>query len=90
MCWINQALLTFALLLVVPFAAAHGVADGDRAFLESSTGLQIIPYIYLGAKHMVTGYDHLLFLFGVVFFLTRFNDIVKFFKGLFNLTLHLV
>ncbi|MBR9790466.1 MAG: HupE/UreJ family protein [Pseudomonadota bacterium] len=73
--WINQALLTFALLLVVPFAAAHGVADGDRAFLESSTGLQIIPYIYLGAKHMVTGYDHLLFLFGVIFFLYRLKDV---------------
>ena len=56
-------------------AFAHGVADGDRAFLEASTGLQVIPYIYLGAKHMVTGYDHLLFLFGVIFFLYRLKDV---------------
>ena len=56
-------------------AFAHGVADGDRAFLEASSGLQVIPYIYLGAKHMVTGYDHLLFLFGVIFFLYRLKDV---------------
>ena len=56
-------------------AFAHGVADGDRAFLEASSGLQVIPYMYLGAKHMVTGYDHLLFLFGVIFFLYRLKDV---------------
>ena len=55
--------------------AAHGVADGDRAFLEQVSGMQIGPYIYLGAKHMITGYDHLLFLFGVIFFLYRMKDI---------------
>ena len=37
-----------------------------------------LEYIRLGAEHMLTGYDHLLFLFGVMFFLTRFTDIVKF------------
>jgi hypothetical protein len=51
------------------------VADGDKAFLEQVTGMQIGPYIYLGAKHMITGYDHLLFLFGVIFFLYRMKDI---------------
>lgn len=43
---------------------AHGVDDSTRNFLNNNTGLQIIPFIYIGAKHMVTGYDHLLFLVG--------------------------
>ncbi|MES2626683.1 MAG: HupE/UreJ family protein [Pseudomonadota bacterium] len=54
---------------------AHGVAEGDARYLESVTGLQFIPYLYLGAKHMVTGYDHLLFLAGVIFFLFRLRDV---------------
>ena len=54
---------------------AHGVADEDKLFLAQSTGLNLLPYLYLGAKHMVTGYDHLLFLFGVIFFLYRLRDI---------------
>jgi hypothetical protein len=56
-------------------AAAHGVVGGDAVFLASATGWQIAPYLYLGAKHMVTGYDHLLFLLGVIFFLYRLHDI---------------
>jgi hypothetical protein len=56
-------------------AFAHGVADDDKAFFEQSSGMHIIPFIYLGAKHMVTGYDHLLFLFGVIFFLYRLRDV---------------
>jgi hypothetical protein len=56
-------------------AAAHGVAEDDRSFIEQATGTQLIPYTYLGAKHMVTGYDHLLFLVGVIFFLYRLRDI---------------
>ena len=54
---------------------AHGVADGDAAFIESNRGVQFIPFIYLGAKHMVSGYDHLLFLFGVIFFLYHLKDV---------------
>lgn len=56
-------------------ACAHGITGGDQVFLEQNTGIQLIPFIYLGAKHMVTGYDHLLFLAGVIFFLYRFKDI---------------
>ena len=56
-------------------AAAHGVADADKQFLEQSTGPQIGAFLYLGAKHMITGYDHLLFLFGVVFFLYRIKQV---------------
>jgi hypothetical protein len=60
---------------VVPMAFPHGVAEGDALFIEQASGTQLIPYIYLGAKHMVTGYDHLLFLVGVIFFLYRMKDV---------------
>lgn len=53
----------------------HGVAEGDKGFIEQSVGPQLIPFTYLGAKHMVTGYDHLLFLLGVIFFLHRMRDV---------------
>jgi len=66
---------TVAATVVTSAACAHGVSDGDKSFIESNPGINIIPYIYLGAKHMVTGYDHLLFLFGVIFFLYRLKDV---------------
>ena len=50
-------------------------SPGDGAFIESTQGVQFIPFVYLGAKHMVSGYDHLLFLVGVIFFLYRVRDI---------------
>jgi hypothetical protein len=53
----------------------RGVAEGDKGYIQEITGVNIIPFIYLGAKHMVTGYDHLLFLFGVIFFLYKMRDI---------------
>ena len=56
-------------------ASAHGVTAGDKGYIQESSGVMLIPFIYLGAKHMVTGYDHLLFLFGVIFFLYRLKDI---------------
>lgn len=62
-------------LLLPALSFAHGVAEGDARYLESVQGLQFIPYLYLGAKHMVTGYDHLLFLAGVIFFLYRVKDV---------------
>lgn len=66
-----------AALLLTPLAAyAHDVAEGDKAFVQSIDGPSIIPFIYLGAKHMVTGYDHVAFLVGVVFFLSRMRDVV--------------
>ena len=57
-------------------ANAHGVAQGDAEFVQTNEGAAIGPFMYLGAKHMVTGYDHLLFLVGVVFFLYRMKDIL--------------
>ena len=68
-------LVALAGLLLAGVAAAHGVADDDRTFIEGSAGLQLLPFLYLGAKHMVTGYDHLLFLFGVIFFLHRLKEV---------------
>lgn len=54
---------------------AHGVAAGDKGFIQQTSGVLLIPFAYLGAKHMVTGYDHLLFLLGVIFFLYRLKDV---------------
>lgn len=65
-------------MLADPEAFAHGVSEDDRAFIQGSPGVNIGPYVYLGAKHMVTGYDHLLFLFGVIFFLYRLKDVGKY------------
>jgi hypothetical protein len=56
-------------------ALAHGIAGDDQAFLLRTTGAHIGPYVYLGAKHMVTGYDHLAFLAGVIFFLYRLKEV---------------
>src|SRR3989449_11423809 len=69
----------FAAALLVPaIATAHGVARGDARFLQSLQGAAVAPLLYLGAKHMVTGYDHLLFLVGVIFFLYRLKDVVQY------------
>ncbi len=68
-------ILTCALLF--PLAAvAHNVSQRDASFVQSIQGAAIAPFVYLGAKHMVTGYDHLAFLVGVIFFLYRLKDIV--------------
>ena len=69
-------LCSACLLVVFPFnALAHGVADGDQAFISSGSGSNVFAYLYLGAKHMVTGYDHLLFLVGVIFFLYKMREV---------------
>jgi hypothetical protein len=63
-------------LLGTPLEAlAHGVTAGDKGYIQEVTGVLLIPFAYLGAKHMVTGYDHLLFLLGIIFFLYRLKDI---------------
>ena len=67
--------VVLAMLLSTGLAAAHAVAEGDKGYIREITGVHLIPFMYLGAKHMVTGYDHLLFLLGVVFFLYRAQHI---------------
>ncbi|WP_348764671.1 HupE/UreJ family protein [uncultured Oceanicaulis sp.] len=54
---------------------AHNVTEGDAGYIQEIWGVNIIPFMYLGAKHMVTGYDHILFLLGVVFFLYRMQHV---------------
>ncbi len=70
-----RLLISFYSFLLCSTAFAHGVAESDKQRMVDGG---ILDYLVLGAKHMVTGYDHLLFLFGVIFFLTKFKDIVKF------------
>jgi len=67
--------IAFAAITFAP-VQAHNVSSKDALFLLSLNGPAIIPLMYLGAKHMVTGYDHLLFLVGVIFFLYRLKDIL--------------
>ncbi|KAE8437016.1 MULTISPECIES: HupE/UreJ family protein [Halomonadaceae] len=56
-------------------AWAHAVAEGDKGYIQEIYGVHLMSFIYLGAKHMVTGYDHILFLLGVIFFLYRMQHI---------------
>lgn len=77
----NLVLLTAALACLgivfgwFPDAIAHGVTQGDKGYIQESSGTMLVPFAYLGAKHMMTGYDHLLFLCGVIFFLYRLKDV---------------
>jgi hypothetical protein len=57
-------------------ALAHGIGGRDASFVATAKGPDILPFMYLGAKHMVTGYDHLLFIFSVIFFLYKMKDVV--------------
>jgi hypothetical protein len=68
-------MLAFAMLLWADSVLAHAVTQGDKGYIQEISGVNIIPFIYLGAKHMVTGYDHILFLLGVIFFLYGMRQI---------------
>ena len=72
------ALTVLFVALCAGVVSAHGVSGKDAVFLQGLQGRAIIPLMYLGAKHMVTGYDHLLFLVGVIFFLYRLKDVVQY------------
>jgi len=65
-------------------ASAHNIGGTDAAFVAATRGPDPIPFLYLGAKHMVTGYDHLAFLVGVIFFLFRLRQ-VALYVSLFSL-----
>ena len=73
-------LLTLLLIgLLIPMtASAHDVSQRDASFVQSNQGVAVAAFMYLGAKHMVTGYDHLAFLVGVIFFLYRLKDVVQY------------
>lgn len=76
-----QTYFLFLTLCILAFfagdapAMAHAVTEGDKGYIMEISGVHAIPFTYLGAKHMVTGYDHLLFLFGVVFFLYKMKHV---------------
>lgn len=78
----NRSVLFVAIAFVIGafllpgLASAHNVSSRDASFVQSNNGVAIFPFLYLGAKHMVTGYDHLAFLVGVIFFLYRLKDVV--------------
>ena len=69
------SLLVGALTMGASSAFAHNVTPGDAGYIQEIWGVHLIPFTYLGAKHMVTGYDHILFLLGVVFFLYKMKDV---------------
>jgi hypothetical protein len=71
-------LLVLSMLVFPADASAHNVSKRDASFVESNHGAAIAAFVYLGAKHMVTGYDHIAFLVGVIFFLYRLKDIVQY------------
>ena len=78
---VSRYRVVFATLVAVASACsvgleAHGVSGKDAVYLQGLQGQAIGPLMYLGAKHMVTGYDHLLFLVGVIFFLYRLKDVL--------------
>jgi hypothetical protein len=75
--FITIVIITSGLLFPVA-ASAHNVSKRDATFVQSNRGPAIAAFAYLGAKHMVTGYDHLAFLVGVIFFLYRLKDIVQY------------
>jgi hypothetical protein len=78
--YLNKNAIRLLFMIMAIFTSfsllAHGVDDVTKQFLEANQGAAILPFIYIGAKHMLTGYDHLLFLVGVVFFLFRSKDIL--------------
>jgi len=75
----NYKIFALCVLVLTFFSSplfAHGVDDNTRAFLLNNVGSQFIAFMYIGAKHMVTGYDHLLFLVGVIFFLFKPKEVL--------------
>ena len=69
-------LLIGAALLASAGAFAHDLSEANKTYVQSIDGPAPVPFLYLGAKHMVTGIDHILFLIGVIFFLFRLRDVV--------------
>lgn len=73
--WLFTGVLLLLTLLAADNALAHAVTQGDKGYIQEISGMHLLPFIYLGAKHMMTGYDHILFLFGVIFFLYKIQHI---------------
>ncbi|SHL84605.1 HupE / UreJ protein [Roseovarius marisflavi] len=73
--WTIFAATVLMLIALATSASAHAVTPGDAGYIQEIFGVHVISFIYLGAKHMITGYDHILFLLGVVFFIYHMKDV---------------
>jgi len=71
-------LIAAFLALFVTNLFGHTIEGSDATFVQAIDGPAVFPFMYLGAKHMVTGYDHLLFLVGGIFFLYRQKHVVQY------------
>ena len=71
-----QALLGAGVAVLAATAFGHAISGDNAAYVQALDGPAVAAFAYLGAKHMVTGLDHLLFLVGVVFFLHRLKDVL--------------
>jgi len=72
---LNRCFIALFLLLAASSSWGHDLSADNARFVQNLSGVAVGPFLYLGAKHMVTGVDHLLFLLGVIFFLRRARDI---------------
>ena len=74
---IKQSRWLFVILLTLFASQAfgHGMSEAEKQIIIEGG---ILRYIWIGATHMLSGYDHLAFVFGIIFFLTKFKDIVKY------------
>jgi len=61
--------------LLSQVAYAHGMSEADKQAIVDGGNML---YLWIGATHMLSGYDHLAFVFGIIFFLSKFRDIVKY------------
>lgn len=68
-------MILLATMLFVSQSFAHGMSEAEKLSIIDGGNLR---YLWIGATHMLSGYDHLLFVFGIIFFLTKFKDIVKY------------
>ena len=75
---ITRPIILIICCLISVSAYAHGVDEETQSFLSTNKGIAFGPFLYIGAKHMITGYDHLLFLVGVIFFLYRTKEIITY------------
>jgi len=75
---ITRPIILILCCLISVSAYAHGVDEETQSFLTTNKGIAFGPFLYIGAKHMITGYDHLLFLVGVIFFLYRTKEIITY------------
>ena len=69
-------IIVMVVLCTLAFSASgHNVSKEDIASFRALSGVQVVHYMWLGAKHMVTGYDHLLFLLGVIYYIKKLKDV---------------